>query len=97
MKPLKNNPDLFIPDEIYEGNEFHPQCCFFELFESTPDPHETYLGIKFCDMSNTESAAEVCNGDYAKCPIVTLFRDGKCEYQDENIEIKDIEDNECPF
>lgn len=66
---MKKSGDIFIPDEVFEGEEHHPQCCFFELFPSTPDPYENFFGLKFCHMSLCENDAKICNGDYFECPL----------------------------
>jgi len=55
--------------DMYDGEEGHPQCCFFEAFPSSLDPHEDYYGFFACHMSLDEDHAEICKGDYLKCPI----------------------------
>lgn len=55
-------------DDVFRG-ENHPQCCFFEEFPSSADPNETFFGALYCHMSNREEHAEMCKGDYFKCPL----------------------------
>jgi hypothetical protein len=57
------------PDDVFMGEKNHPQCCFFELFPSSPDPNETFYGEKFCHMTVREKEALVCKGDYLECPL----------------------------
>ena len=56
-------------DDMFVGEEHHPQCCFFEAFPSSPDPYETFFGAWFCHMSCDEKEAEICKGDYLNCPL----------------------------
>jgi hypothetical protein len=56
-------------DDVHQGEPGHPQCCFFEQFPSSADPYETFHGALLCQMSVTEKDAEVCKGDYLKCPL----------------------------
>jgi len=58
-----------FPDDVWQGTESHPQCCFFELFPSSQDPYETFYGELFCHMDNTGESAKICKGDYCKCPL----------------------------
>ena len=58
-----------FPDDVWQGTESHPQCCFFELFPSSQDPYETFYGELFCHMDNTRESAKICKGDYCKCPL----------------------------
>ena len=61
--------EIRFPDDVWQGTESHPQCCFLELFPSSQDPYETYFGEMFCHMNNTEDSAKICKGDYCKCPL----------------------------
>lgn len=56
-------------DDEFTGEKGHPQCVFFESFPSSPDPYEAFYGVFFCHMSGTEKHAEICKGDYLKCPL----------------------------
>ena len=58
-----------FPEDVWQGTESHPQCCFFELFPSSQDPYETFYGEMFCHMNNTGESAKICKGDYCKCPL----------------------------
>ena len=66
MNELDKN---IFPDDVWQGTESHPICCFFDLFPSSPDPYETYYGEMFCTMNNTQDSAKICKGDYCKCPL----------------------------
>ena len=74
MKRSKHNPDILIPDEVFEGLEGHPACCFFELFQTTANPDDITFGTKFCHMTEGTEEAEQCNGDYLKCPLTKEFK-----------------------
>ena len=59
----------YFPDDVFAGEKGHPQCCFFELFASSQDPYETFYGLMFCHMDMKECSAQICKGDYLKCPL----------------------------
>lgn len=56
-------------DDVHQGKPNHPQCCFFEQFPSSNDPDETFFGLLACHMSSRSEDAEICKGDYCKCPL----------------------------
>jgi hypothetical protein len=69
-KNTKDGMVYFIPDDVHEGTDEHPQCTFFELFASSPDPECADFGEKFCHMNGGgPEKARQCNGDYLKCPL----------------------------
>ena len=68
-----------FPDDVWQGTESHPQCCFFELFPSSQDPYETFYGELFCHMDNTGESAKICKGDYCKCPLDNGAIDSRIE------------------
>ena len=75
------------PDDVFLGEENHPQCCFFELFASSSGPDCDFYGEMFCHMTNRGNEARICKGDYLKCPlagklemyesIMALFKDSQ--------------------
>jgi len=67
--PSKHIKDMFVPSDVWEGTESHPQCCFFEMFQSSSDPYETFYGALLCHMDYSEKSALTCLGDYCKCPL----------------------------
>lgn len=66
---MKKSGEIFIPDDVFDGEENHPVCCFYELFPASADPEENYFDKMFCHMLNDSSCAEICKGDYLKCPL----------------------------
>jgi hypothetical protein len=71
--------EIQFRDDVFRGERQHPQCCFFEEFQSSSDPNETLYGILFCHISKREEHAEICKGDYLKCPLTR-----RKEQRDEN-------------
>ena len=61
--------DIQYRNDVFQGEDRHPQCCFFEQFPSSADPNETFFGALLCHMDSTEKSAECCKGDYLKCPL----------------------------
>jgi hypothetical protein len=64
----------FRRKDEYVGTIGHPQCCFFEVFANSPDPEEKYYGQFFCNLSYDGKDAEICKGDYCKCPLGLRIR-----------------------
>lgn len=56
-------------EDMFVGEEGHPQCCFFEAFDADPDPNAVYYAYFFCHITMIEEHAEQCKGDYIKCPF----------------------------
>jgi len=63
-----NQSDVFIPKDN------QPICVFFETFiasqnpDANPnDPSEPVY--PYCHMTGNENEANICLGDYCKCPI----------------------------
>lgn len=73
--------------EYKRTDAFHGEysgCCFFEEFPATQDPDfdwgdENAKVVFFCHMlaDKSDSATDICRGDYCKCPIAY----GKAEIQ----------------
>jgi hypothetical protein len=59
----------YEPENVFAGEENHPQCCFFELFPSSNDPYCDVYALMFCHMSNKDEPCKKCLGDYLKCPL----------------------------
>lgn len=71
------NIEVQYRDDVHQGKPSHPQCCFFEQFPSSADPNEIFHGALLCQMSVTEKDAEICKGDYLKCPLAYGGRHNK--------------------
>ena len=57
--------DIMIPGDVYTKE----MCPFFFLFPSSPDPHETLYGVKFCVITGGEKAPNTCNANPLECPL----------------------------
>ena len=60
---------ITFPDDMFKGEPNHPICVFFEAFPATPDPDDDYYSLFACHMAMGTDHANVCKGDYLKCPI----------------------------
>jgi len=60
--------------DVFRGTKKHPQCPFFEEFPSGTDPNIRF-DILVCSMIKQHDAAEICKGDYCKCPVEKWFDD----------------------
>lgn len=47
--------NIAFPEDMFEGEDGHPQCCFFEALPSSADPYETFYGEFFCYMSGKKA------------------------------------------
>jgi len=72
--PVYDQPIINNIEDIFRGEPNYPQCCFFEEFPSSPDPDETFYGELFCHMKNDQDVAEICKGDYLKCPLTWNYK-----------------------
>lgn len=65
--------NIIFRDDVFQGEEKHPQCPFFEQFPSSADPYEDHFGLLCCHMASEPKDrgefAETCKGDYLLCPI----------------------------
>ncbi len=60
---------ILVPEDVFMGEPHHPACPFHELFPSSQDPHCNVFCIQHCHMTHTSTFAEICKGDYLKCPL----------------------------
>ena len=70
-KLIRSDKTIEVREDVFQGEEHHPQCVFFDMFPSSPDPYETFYGELFCHMKNDQEVAEICKGDYIKCPLAS--------------------------
>jgi len=64
----KLGDEYLAPSDVFMGEENHPQCCFFELMNISPNPYEEIYAGKLCHMDARQDAG-ICNGDYLLCPL----------------------------